>query len=130
MSRNPYVRPISKTGWWTKQPRFIRYMAREVTCIFIGFFCIMMLHALCALSSGAESWNAFVAHLQGGPHILILTLILAFSLYHTISWFSTVPQAMPIQVGEKFLPGGPIIAAHYAGLAIVTLVVLWLAGGF
>ena len=30
MSRKPFVRPVSKTGWYFKHPRYLRYMSREV----------------------------------------------------------------------------------------------------
>ncbi|NJM11039.1 MAG: hypothetical protein HC889_03255 [Synechococcaceae cyanobacterium SM1_2_3] len=36
MSTKPYVREVSKFDWYFKHPRYMRYMAREVTCIFIG----------------------------------------------------------------------------------------------
>ena len=31
MSRKPYIREVSKTGWYLKHPRYMRYMSREVT---------------------------------------------------------------------------------------------------
>ncbi len=129
MSRKPYIRPVSKTRWWLTQPRFIRYMAREVSCVFIGLLCLILLYGFHALSQGPLAWQTYIAHLQAMPHPLLLVLILLFSCYHTTSWFSTVPQAMPIQLGEKFVPGSLLIALHYAGLAFISLVLFVLAGG-
>jgi fumarate reductase subunit C len=34
-----------------------------------------------------------------------------------------------VQIGETRLPGGVIIGAHYAGWAVVSALVLFLAGG-
>ena len=56
-------------------------------------------------------------------------LALAFALYHTTTWFNVTPKAMPVQLGEARLPGGVIIGAHYAGWALVSGLILFLAGG-
>ena len=55
---------------------------------------------------------------------------LAFALYHTTSWFNVTPKAMPIQIGEAFLPGWVIVGAHYLGWLLVSIGVLVLAGVF
>jgi fumarate reductase subunit C len=40
------------------------------------------------------------------------------------------PKAMPVQIGEKFLPGAVIVGAHYAGWLLASIAVLFLAGVF
>ena len=40
------------------------------------------------------------------------------------------PKAQPIQIGEKFVPAGLIIAVHYLAWAVVSLVILFFAGVF
>ena len=40
----PYVRPLSKTSWFLTQPRYKRYMAREVTCLFIFAYTLSLIH--------------------------------------------------------------------------------------
>jgi fumarate reductase subunit C len=57
MSRKPFVRPVSKTGWWLKHPRYMRYMSREVTCIPIGAFALLMVCALERLSKGQAAYE-------------------------------------------------------------------------
>ena len=130
MSRKPYVRPISKTGWWLKQPRYLRYMSREVTCIFIGAFALLMLCALERLSKGPAAYDACMAAITGPWSALGLAVILAFAIHNATSWFNVTPKALPVQIGEKFLAGKYIIGAHYAVWLFATLVVLLLAGVF
>nr|VFK50662.1 MAG: fumarate reductase subunit C [Candidatus Kentron sp. TUN] len=130
MSRKPYIREIPKTSWYLRQGRYIRYMAREVTCVFIGIYTFIMLWGLSALSQGEEAYNSFLLSLQSPLSVALLLLAFLFAIYHAISWFNVTPQAMPIQIGEDFLPGGIIIGAHYAGWAVVTIVILFLAGVF
>jgi len=130
MSRKPYIREISKTGWYFKQPRYLRYMSREVTCIFIGAFALLLLCALGRLSEGQASYESFLAALQGPWSIFGLLVVLLFAVHNATSWFNVTPKAMPVQIGEDFLPGKYIVAAHYAVWIVVSLAVLLLAGAF
>ena len=128
MSRKPYVREISKTGWYLKHPRYLRYMSREVTCIFIGAFALLLLCTVERLSEGKAAFESFLAALTGPWSALWLFLILAFAVHNAINWFNVTPKAMPVQTGEEFLDGKYIVGAHYAVWAIASLVVLFFAG--
>lgn len=129
MSRKPYVREISTTGWWLKRPQYVRYMSREVTCIFVGALALLMLWGLMRLSQGAQAYADFLGSLRSPGGVVLTLLILAFSLHNATSWFNVTPKAMPVQVGEEFLSGKIIIGAHYAVWAVVSLVVMIAAGG-
>ena len=128
MSRRPYRRAVSTTAWWLAQPRYIRYMAREVSCIFIGAYTAVVVVGLVRLAQGASAWGAFLEALQAPVSVAFHLLVLAFALYHTTTWFNVTPKAMPVQLGETQLPGGVIIGAHYAVWALVSALVLFLAG--
>ena len=128
MSRKPFVREVSKTGWYLKHPRYLRYMSREVTCIFIGAFALLMLCTLERLSRGPEAFASFMAALKGPWSFLGLALILAFAVHNATNWFNVTPKAMPVQIGEEFLDGKYIVGAHYAVWAVASLVVLFFAG--
>ena len=132
MSANgkPYVREVSRYGWFLRNPRYQRYMAREVTCVFIGLHALILLVALKRLSEGREAWEAFLHNLTGPAGVVLQLVILAFAVYHSTSWFNVTPKAMPVQIGEQFLPGAVIIGVHYATWLIATVAVLFLAGAF
>jgi fumarate reductase subunit C len=128
MSRKPYVREVSKTRWYFRHPRYLRYMSREVTCIFIGAFALLLLCTLDRLAAGPEAYASFIAALQGPWSVVGLLLVLVFAVHNTTSWFNVTPKAMPVQIGESFLPGGYIVFAHYAAWILVSLAVLYFAG--
>lgn len=130
MSRKPYVREVSKTTWYLKHPRYMRYMSREVTCIFIGAFALLLLRAVERLSQGQAAYESFLAGLKGPMSALGLLIILAFAVHNATSWFNVTPKAMPVQIGENFLDGKYIVGAHYAVWAIASLVILFYAGVF
>ena len=129
MSRQPYVRPISKTTWYMRNGRYKRYMLREVTCILVAVYSFLSIWACAALAGGAESWNAF---LQAQNHtawvVFHAVALLYFLVWMTFDWFKLAPKAMPLQFGEQKLAGGYIVAAHYAAWLAVTLFVFWLVG--
>ena len=126
MSRKPYVREISKTNWFFRQPRYMRYMAREVTSFFIGAFSLMLVVGLKRLSQGPEAFQDFLDALRGPWGVLFCLATLVAAVYHSTSWFNVTPQAMPIQRGEEFVPGKMIVGAHYAVWAVASLIVLFM----
>lgn len=130
MSRQPYVRTVSKTTWYMRNGRYRKYMLREVTCLLVGVYCFLTIWVLATLASGSpESWNALLASQQTpvmiGFHAIAL---IYFLIYQSFDWFKLAPKAMPVQLGEHKLPDRYIIIAHYVAWAVVSLFVFWLAG--
>lgn len=132
MSRQPYVRPMSRTTWYLRKGRYRRYMLREVTCLLVGFYCGLLIWALAALASGSEAnWQAFLGAQQNAVMIAVHGLALIhYLVYMTFDWFKLAPKAMALQVGGKTVPDRAIVLAHYVVWALVTIVIFWLAGVF
>jgi len=128
MSRKPFVREVSTTRWYFKHPRYLRYMSREVTCVFIGAFALLLLCAVERLSEGQAAYESFLAALQGPWSVAGLVVVLVFAIHNATSWFNVTPKALPVQIGEEFLPGKFIVIAHYAVWVVATLVILYFAG--
>lgn len=128
MSRRPYIREPSKTGWWLQQPRYIRYMMREITCLFIGIYVLVLIVGLFQLSRGQAAYEEFLAAAEGPAGLVFAVLAIFFASYHTYTWFQVTPKAMPLMLGAKRVPGALIIAAHWFGFVVVS-VALWLLVG-
>ena len=131
MSRQPYVRPISKTTWYMRNGRYKVYMLREMTCLLVGFYAFLTIFALAALAAGEDQWNHFLAS-QQNPVMIVFhaAALLYFLFYQTFAWFELAPKAMPLHLGEKKLPDSFIVIAHYAAWAVLSAVIFWLAGVF
>jgi fumarate reductase subunit C len=129
VNRKPFHRAIT-SEWIFRHPRYVRYMAREFSCIFIGGWTLMMVWGLKQLGEGPTAWAAFLECLRSPASIVFHVLALAFAAYHSITWFNLTPKALPVQVGEAFVPDGVISGAHYAAWAALSLAVLYLAGAF
>ena len=127
MSRRPYVRAVKRT-WWLGQRRYVVYMIRELTSLFIGLYCAWLVIGLIRLAQGRSAWEAFLAAASSPPAVLFQLICLAFAAYHSITWFAVTPKAMPLRLKGEPVSGSIIVAGHYAAWALVSLVVLIAAG--
>lgn len=130
MSRNPYIREIPRFRWFFRQPRYLRYMAREFSCLFIGAYTLLVVWGLHELAHGPDAWQAFLECLASPASIVFHVLALGFALYHSVTWFNLTPKALPVQTGEEFVPDAVISGAHYAAWGLLSVVILVLAGAF
>ena len=130
MSRKPLVRECPPTTWYFRQPRYLRYMSREITSIFIGAYCVLLVVGLHRLAHGPEAWDGFLLALRSPDSIVFHLLALTAAFYHATTWFNATQKAMPIQIGEGFVPGNIISGAHYAAWAVLSVAILFLAGVF
>jgi fumarate reductase subunit C len=129
VNRKPFHRAIT-SEWIFRHPRYVRYMVREFSCIFIGGWTLMMVWGLKQLAEGPSAWAAFLEGLRSPASIAFHLLALGFAIYHSATWFNLTPKALPVQVGEVFVPDGVISGAHYAAWGALSLAVLYLAGAF
>jgi fumarate reductase subunit C len=130
MSRRPLIREYSPTTWYFGQARYLRYMAREITSIFVGAYCMFLVVGLQRLAAGPAAWEGFLTALRSPASVVFQFLCLVAAVYHAATWFNATQKAMPIQIGEDFVPGNVISGAHYAAWAVLSVVVLFLAGVF
>ena len=130
MSRKPLIRKYPPTTWYFGQARYLRYMAREVTSIFIGAYCVLLVVGLQRLSTGQTAWEGFLLALRSPASIVFQFLCLVAAVYHAATWFNATQKAMPLQIGEDFVPGNVISGAHYVVWILLSLAVLYLAGAF
>lgn len=130
MSRQPFIRPMSKTTWYMRNGRYKVYMLREMTSLLVGFYTFLTIFALAALSANsADQWNGFLASQQSPAMVAWHGFaLLYFLFYQTFPWFKLAPKAMPVQIGEKKLSGSYIVAGHYVVWAVLSAFIFWLAG--
>jgi fumarate reductase subunit C len=128
-SRKPYVRDIG-SEWIFRHPRYMRYLVREFSCLFIGAWTLMAVVGLKRLSEGPAAWEGFLAALRTPASVVFHLAALAITVYHAVTWFNLTPKALPVQLSEEFLPDWMIAGAHYAAWAIVSLALLYFAGAF
>ena len=127
MNRRPYMRKVERS-WWLHHPRYVVYMIRELTSLFVGLYCALLAIGLVRLAQGQAAWDGFVAAFSSPPGVVFQLLCLAFATYHSVTWFALTPKAMPLVVKGEPVPGIVIVGAHYVAWAAVSAVVLIATG--
>ncbi|WP_434358192.1 fumarate reductase subunit FrdC [Parasalinivibrio latis] len=122
-NRKPYVREMTRT-WWKDNPFYRFYMVREATVLPLIFFTLSLTFGLGALVKGPEAWNSWLGFMSN-PVVIVLNIVaLAASLFHAQTFFSMMPQVVPIRLKGKKLDKKIIVLAQWAAVAAITVVAL------
>lgn len=122
-NRKPYVREIKRT-WWKSHPFYRFYMLREATVLPLILFTIFLTFGLGALVKGPEAWQTWLAFMANPLVVAINIVALAGSLLHAQTFFSMMPQVMPLRLGGKLVDKKIIVLAQWAAVALISLIVL------
>ena len=121
--RKPYVRPMS--GWWLKNPFYVRYMIREATSVFVAIYALVLLAGLWGLVSGETAYNNWLATMSNPVALLFHIIAITAALYHTVTWFNVSPKVAPIlMIGKKRIPDLVITITQYV-IAIIMYLLLF-----
>ena len=122
----PYVR--SMDGWWKRNTFYLRYMAREMTSVFVAAYAVVLLVGLVRLGQGEAAFNGWLQALKSPQSLVFHLVLFAAFVYHTVSWFNIMPITMPMMfLGGKQVPPGTItgvglVAAVIACAALFVIV--------
>ncbi len=122
-NRKPYVRKMEAT-WWQKHSFYRLYMLREATVLPLILFTLFLTFGLGALVKGAEAWQSWLAFMAHPVVIVINIVALAGSLFHAYTFFSMMPQVMPIRLKGKVVDSKIIVLSQWAAVAAISLIVL------
>lgn len=122
-NRKPYVREMKRT-WWKDHPFYRLYMLRESTVLPIILFTLFLTFGLGSLVKGPEAWASWLEFMANPIVVIISILSLAGSLFHAQTFFSMMPQVMPIRIKGKTLDKKVVVLAQWAAVAFISLIVL------
>ncbi len=128
MTGRPYIRPVRRYSWWLSQPRYIRYMLREISSAFFAAYILVLIVGLLRLSQGPAAYESFLAAVLSPAGVAFSLITFVFAVYHSLTWFGVTPKAMPLRMGGKAVPPAIIVAAHWLGWAIASLLILLWVG--
>ncbi len=120
-----YRRPVPVL-WWVRKRSYFVFVMRELSSVFIAWLVLYLLLFVRAVGRGEAAYDDFLDW-AASPVLVVLNVVaFAFVVLHTITWFSLTPQAMVVSLRGRRVPAPAIIGAQYAGLAVVSVFVLWL----
>ncbi|EKO3413365.1 fumarate reductase subunit FrdC [Vibrio fluvialis] len=123
-NRKPYVREVKRT-WWKDHPFYRFYMVREATVLPLILFTLFLTVGLGTLVKGPEAWDSWLAFMANPIVIAINIVALAGSLFHAQTFFSMMPQVVPIRLNGKLLDKKIIVLTQWAAVAFISLIVLF-----
>jgi fumarate reductase subunit C len=118
-----YVRPMS--GWWTKNPYFVRYMIREGSAVWLSAYALVLLMGLYRLGQGEAAFDGWRAALATPLALLFHAGALLLVGYHSYTWFQVMPKTAPqLPVDPRLITWAGIATAVVVSIAILAAV-LW-----
>ena len=128
----PEFRRKLALGWWLSNRRYTVYMLRELTSFFIMVFSLLYIYQLSVLASrNAAAYNSYLGLLRNPVMILFSTIILAFCLYHSFTWFYLTGKVQPVKIGNRTTTPVMSLAVNAVLMVAVSYVAvkLFLLGG-
>ena len=124
-----WYRPHVSVYWWLGQWRYLKFILRELSSVFVAAVIVMTLFQLRALRNGPEAYAHFQQRMQSPVIIAFAVISLFFVVFHSITWFNLTPRAMPVRLHGKRIPEWMVAAPNYALWAIVSFIISWLVLG-
>lgn len=115
--------------WWLRNRYLTLFMVRELTSVFVGAYAVLLLVMLYRRGTDPQAFHGFFEWLKTPASILVHLVILAFVIYHAVTWLNLTPKVMIVYRGEEKVPAPLIAGAHYVLWAICSVVILWFAMG-
>jgi fumarate reductase subunit C len=129
-ARTPQAYRRSMSGWWNRDPFFVRYMARELTAFAVLGYAIVLAVGLVRLSQGEAAWNGWLAAVRSPLGFVLHALFLVSMIVHSKSWFEIMPKTMPMFFRHgKRVPPATITRVGFAAAIVATLAVLAIGRG-
>ncbi len=119
-----YHRPVQK-AWWLKRRPYVLFIVRELTSLFVGFYCLLLLVTLYMLGQGEKAYEGMLTFLRSGPIIALHIIALIFTVYHSATWFNLTPKAIVIPIGEKRVPDVFIAGSNYVAWVVFSGILYW-----
>lgn len=124
-----WLRPRVSTTWWLEKPAYLTFMLREASCMFVGWFIVYLLLLFDALLEGPLAYELFLAW-SATPWVVFLNIVtLVFVVFHAITFFQATPQAMVVRLGRTRVPPQAVLLGHFAGWAVVSVIVAFVLLG-
>ena len=112
--------------WWASRWAHIKFIARELTSVFVAGYVIMLLFYTRSIFQGPAAFEEFSSMMRSPFLIVLHVLALMALLFHSVTWFNLAPKAMVIKIGDMKVPGIIIALMNYGGWLVISVVLVWL----
>ena len=120
-----WYRERVSTYWWLWHWRYLKFVLREISSVFVALFVVMTLLQVRALAQGPEAYARFQEWLRSPLVLTTNAISFFFVVFHAITWFNLAPTAIVVRLGGKRIPDLAIAAANYAAWVVASAVIGW-----
>ncbi len=116
-----------RRAWFLERPGYILFMIRELTSFFVAAYLVVLIMTLGRAAAGEAALAEWLQALSGTAWMVAHGVALVMAVWHAVTWFKAVPQAMPIFLGEKKLdaPLAAVLMGYGPWLTVTAVVVWW-----
>lgn len=115
--------------WWIRKGSYVRFIARELTSVAVGWTALALVGLVAAVGRGEPAYRRFLELLASPWAIALHVLVLAALMFHTVTWLNLAPQAMVVKLRGRRLPDAAVVAAHYGAWLALTAAIVFLVAG-
>ena len=112
--------------WWLEKLAYGKFIVREMTSLAVGYAAVFFMFQLWVLSQGQETYQHLLRHLTSTPVMIFHGVVLAFLLFHSVTWFNLAPKALVVRLCRRRIPDALVLSGHYAAWWAATARVIWL----
>jgi len=112
--------------WWLRRGRYIAVFLRELSSVFILLYVLLYVWIL----SGSSGGTATAMRQFGTAPFLVTSLVLlAFTVYNSITWFFLFSKVAPNRLGPLVLKKNEIVLLQAAVFLLLSFLVGFLVYG-
>lgn len=111
------------TYWWVGHRRYLKFLLRELSSVFVAYFVGLTLWQVRALAQGPEAYERFQQTLRSPFTLALSGASLFFLMVHAVTWCNLAPLAMVVRVLGRRVPDWVIAGGNYAAWLVVSAVV-------
>lgn len=112
--------------WWLRKGKYIAIFLREFSSVFILLYALLYLQILSEANVGSTE---LISRFGTVPFIALSIVILAFSVYNSVTWFFLFPKVQTVKLGSKVLGKELMVLLQLIGFSVFSLLVGWLIYG-
>lgn len=121
-----YIRPMP-WNWYLQRLPYTLFMIRDLTSVFIAGYCIFLMVLVYHANQDLETFKAFYATLSSPVSVILHVIALVFAVYHSVTFCNLTPRALVVFQGDEKVSDAKIAGVHYAGWAVISVLIFFLA---
>ena len=123
-----YLRTMPTT-WWLRRKTYFLFMVRELTCVAVGGYAVLLLILAASAHDHHSCHSVFMWMKESRVSAALHAVAFPIVVYHSVTWFNLTPKAMVVWRGEEKLNPRLIAGSNYVVWLVVSILVAWIVLG-